>query len=146
MSAGTIPRYSLNSLLWRGEECIGLRVSGYDKPGRSFQGLVNHLIRYAPFVVGTEGIERELQAAKDTRWHSFQFFPQESDRWITIEEACEITGRTARTIRWWKDEGWVQVIDDEHGLLFSKNGIETVLAMKKAAKVKASEKARQNRW
>ena len=146
MGLGTIPRYSLNSLLWRGEECIGLRVSGYDRPGKSFQGLVNHLIRYAPFIVGTDGIEHDLENARHVRAHSLQLFPQEKDRWITKEEACEITGRSPKTVDRWRYEGWVQVIDDEHGLLFSKNGIETVVAMMNSAKAKASEKARQNRW
>ena len=124
MVIGTIPRHSLKGLWWVNGECKGISTTG----PQAIQGLINHLIYWAPYIIGTEGVDELLRAGEETRWYSERLSPQETERWVGIEEAERITGRKARTIRRWKEEGWIETLDDSWGVMYSKNGLETVLA------------------
>ena len=124
MALGTIPRHSLRGLWWVNGECKGISTTGT----QAIQGLINHLIYWAPYIIGTEGVDELLRAGEETRWYSERLSPQETERWVGIEEAERITGRKARTIRRWKEEGWIETLDDSWGVMYSRNGLETVLA------------------
>lgn len=128
MAMGTIPPYSLRGLWWINKECKGLAVTDWDSDVELIQGLINHLIRYAPFIVGTEGVEDILENGRSTRWYGEKMFPNEAAEWVTTEQACEITGRSAKTINDWRRQGWVETLNDDHGMLFLRAGIENIVA------------------
>ena len=128
MALGTIPRHSLKGLWWVNGECKGILTYDEDAATLPIQGLINHLIYWAPYIIGTEGVGELLRAGEETRWYSERLSPQETERWVGIEEAERVTGRKARTIRRWKEEGWIETLDDSWGVMYSRNGLETVLA------------------
>lgn len=145
MAMGTIPPYSLRGLWWVNKECKGLAVTDWDSDVELIQGLINHLIRYAPFIVGTEGVGDILDAGRDTRWYGEKMFPNEAPEWVTIEQACEMSGRTPKTVNDWRREGWIEVLNDDRGILYSKSGMETVMRMKDAASKTRADNARKFR-
>ena len=128
MVIGSIPRHSLKGLWWVNGECKGILTYDEDAATLPIQGLINHLIYWAPYIIGTEGVDELLRAGEETRWYSERLSPQETERWVGIEEAERVTGRKARTIRRWKEEGWIETLDDSWGVMYSRNGLETVLA------------------
>ena len=128
MALGTIPPHSLKGLWWVNGECKGISTHNEDAHTLPIQGLINHLIYWAPYIIGTEGVDELLRAGEETRQYSKGMFPQEDTRWVGMEEAERITGRKARTIRLWKEKGWIETLDDNWGVMYSRNGLETVLA------------------
>ena len=133
MVLGTIPRHSLRGLWWVNGECKGIGTYDEDAATLPIQGLINHLIYWAPYIIGTEGVEELLRAGEETRQYSKGMFPQEDTRWVGIEEAQKITGRKTRTIRLWKERGWIETLDDNWGVMYSRAGLETIMEMKEAA-------------
>lgn len=141
MVLGSIPPHSLKGLWFVDGECKGVHTYGLPHLRR----LVNHLIDWAEEIINTEGVEPLLRAGEDTRRYSKKLCPQETDRWLTIEQAMELTGRAKFTINQWRLKGWVQCLDDRWGIMYSKAGLETVMAMKQAAaqdRTKNATKAR----
>ena len=128
MAIGTIPPHSLKGLWWVNGECKGISTHNEDAATLPIQGLVNHLIYWAPYIIGTEGVDELLRAGEETRQYSKGMFPQEDTRWVGIEEAERITGRARKTIQDWRREGWIQALDDNWGVMYSRDGLETVLA------------------
>ena len=133
MVIGTIPPHSLKGLWWVNGECKGISTHNEDAATLPIQGLINHLIYWAPYIIGTEGVEELLRAGEETRQYSKGMFPQEDTRWVGIEEAQKITGRKTRTIRLWKERGWIETLDDNWGVMYSRAGLETIMEMKEAA-------------
>ena len=133
MALGTIPRHSLKGLWWVNGECKGILTYDEDAATLPIQGLINHLIYWAPYIIGTEGVDELLKAGEETRQYSKGMFPQEDTRWVGIEEAAKITGRRPETIRQWKWKGWVETLDDNWGVMYSRAGLETIMEMKEAA-------------
>ena len=133
MALGSIPRHSLKGLWWVNGECKGILTYDEDAATLPIQGLINHLIYWAPYIIGTEGVEELLRAGEETRQYSKGMFPQEDTRWVGIEEAQKITGRKTRTIRLWKERGWIETLDDNWGVMYSRAGLETIMEMKEAA-------------
>ena len=133
MAIGTIPRHSLKGLWWVNGECKGILTYDEDAATLPIQGLINHLAYWAPYIVGTEGVDELLRAGEETRQYSKGMFPQEDTRWVGIEEAQKITGRKTRTIRLWKERGWIETLDDNWGVMYSRAGLETIMEMKEAA-------------
>ena len=146
MALGTIPRHSLKGLWWVNGECKGISTHNEDAATLPIQGLVNHLIYWAPYIIGTEGVDELLRAGEETRQYSKGMFPQEDTRWVGIEEAERITGRAKFTINQWKLKGWIETLDDNWGVMYSRAGLETIKQMNQAAKASALDKARKNRW
>ena len=146
MVIGTIPRHSLKGLWWVDGECKGLGVVDWESDVEPIEPLINHLIYWAPYIIGTEGVDELLRAGEETRWYSKKMFPNENTEWVGMEEAERITGRKARTIRLWKEKGWIETLDDNWGVMYSRAGLETIREMNQAAKASALDKARKNRW
>lgn len=145
MAMGTIPPYSLRGLWWVNGECKGLAVMDWESDVEPIQGLINHLIRYAPFIVGTEGVEDILENGRSTRWYGEKMFPNEALEWLTLDQVCELTGRKPRTIHLWKSQGWIEALDDGRGVLYSKSGVETIMEMKNEAAKNRADNARKFR-
>ena len=133
MALGTIPRHSLRGLWWVNGECKGILTYDEDAATLPIQGLINHLIYWAPYIIGTEGVDELLRAGEETRQYSKGMFPQEDTRWVGIEEAQRITGRAKFTINQWRLKGWVETLDDNWGTMYARDGLETVIKMKEAA-------------
>ena len=146
MAIGTIPRHSLKGLWWVNGECKGILTYNEDAATLPIQGLINHLAYWAPYIIGTEGVEELLRAGEETRWYSKKMFPNENTEWVNIEEAETITGRARKTIQDWKREGWLETLDDNWGVMYSRTGLETIKEMNQAAKASALDKARESRW
>ena len=145
MALGTIPRHSLRGLWWANGECKGISTHNEDAATLPIQGLINHLAYWAPYIIGTEGVDELLRAGEETRQYSKGMFPQEDTRWVGIEEAQRITGRKARTIRLWKEKGWIETLDDNWGVMYSRPGLETIMEMKNAAAKANADHARKSR-
>ena len=146
MAIGTIPRHSLKGFWWVNGECKGISTYNEDAATLPIQGLINHLTYWAPYIIGTEGVDELLRAGEETRWYSKKMFPQEDNQWLTLEQACELTGRARKTIQDWKREGWLETLDDNWGVMYSRTGLETIKEMNQAAKASALDKARESRW
>ena len=146
MVIGTIPPHSLRGLWWVNGECKGISTHNEDAATLPIQGLINHLIYWAPYIIGTEGVDELLRAGEETRWYSKKMFPQEDNQWLTLEQACELTGRKPFTINQWRLKGWIETLDDNWGVMYSRAGLETIKEMNQAAKASALDKARKNRW
>ena len=133
MALGTIPRHSLRGLWWVNGECKGISTHNEDAPTLPIQGLINHLAYWAPYIIGTEGVEELLRAGEETRWYSKKMFPNENTEWVGIEEAERITGRARKTIQDWRREGWIETLDDNWGTMYARDGLEAIMEMKEAA-------------
>ena len=145
MALGTIPRHSLRGFWWVNGECKGIGTYDEDAATLPIQGLINHMIYWSPYIIGTEGVDELLRAGEETRQYSKGMFPQEDTRWVGIEEAQRITGRKARTIRLWKEKGWIETLDDNWGVMYSRPGLETIMEMKNAAAKANADHARKSR-
>ena len=153
MAMGTIPRRPLKGFWWVNGVCRGVN-GGFDEDEFDLFGnpngfdylhevreVVQHLRTWAPAVVKTEGVEELLSAGDDVRWYSLKMFPQEDMDWINEDEACELSGRSTRTLRLWRDNGWVSHIKDNWGVLYSKGAIEVTVAAMDSAKRNATRNA-----
>lgn len=143
MAAGSIPSRPIKGFWWVNGTCRGVK-GGFDEDEfdlfgnpngfdylHEVRGVVQHLRTWAPAVVKTEGVEELLSAGEDVRWYSLKMFPQESNDWITPEQAAEYTGRSKETLRTWRQRGIVECLNDNWGVMYSKRGLEvTVAAMK----------------
>ena len=145
MALGTIPRHSLKGLWWVDGECKGISTYNEDAATLPIQGLINHLIYWAPYIIGTEGVDELLRAGEETRQYSKGMFPQEDTRWVGIEEAQRITGRAKFTINQWRLKGWIETLDDNWGVMYSRPGLETIMEMKNAAAKANADHARKYR-
>ena len=145
MVIGTIPRHSLKGLWWVNGECKGILTYDEDAATLPIQGLVNHLIYWSPYIIGTEGVDELLRAGEETRQYSKGMFPQEDTRWVGIEEAQRITGRAKFTINQWRLKGWIETLDDNWGVMYSRPGLETIMEMKNAAAKANADHARKYR-
>ena len=145
MVIGSIPPHSLRGLWWVNGECKGILTHDEDAATLPIQGLINHLIYWSPYIIGTEGVDELLRAGEETRQYSKGMFPQEDTRWVGIEEAQKITGRKTRTIRLWKEKGWIETLDDNWGVMYSRAGLETIMQMKNAAAKANADHARKSR-
>ena len=145
MALGTIPRHSLRGLWWVNGECKGILTHDEDAATLPIQGLINHLIYWAPYIIGTEGVDELLRAGEETRQYSKGMFPQEDTRWVGIEEAQRITGRAKFTINQWRLKGWIETLDDNWGVMYSRPGLETIMEMKNAAAKANADHARKYR-
>lgn len=123
MAVGSVPRASLKAFWFINGECRGLRGDRLAE----LRQTARHLIRYAPFVIGTEGVQPLLDVGEEIRGVSKKMFPQEDDDWLTVEQACELTGRSARTLRRWHESGWVETLNDNWGLMYSRKGLLAAL-------------------
>lgn len=121
MTIGTIPRHSLRGLWFINGECKGLHTYGL----RELPALINHLIYWAPYIIGTEGIQDLLKAGEETRWYTKRTLPSEQqDEWVTQKQAEELTGRAYKTLWTWRNEGIVRHHKNKYGIVYNKQDLE----------------------
>ena len=123
-ASGGMPREHLPGL-WtrRNLDTFGREVLGDLSGGGGMRHIHRYVHQYAPYIAGTPGIE---DALADVEWYvnrGLKLFPREAAKWITIEQACKLSGRSERTIRNWRTNKWVDTIADEYGVLYSRSGI-----------------------
>ena len=130
---GAIPPVSLRPLWFTNRgKCIGMRIIGHDDDEFDIDGnhtgpdyleplypIVQHLKAYAGEVVETEGVEWLLYEWETTRELYYEMYPVEGDEWVGELEAMEVTGRSARTLRRWREAGHVRVLRDGGPLQFN---------------------------
>ena len=130
MHMGTLPPFSLRGLWWVNGECKGLGVVDWDTDVEPIIPLIHHMQHYAPFIVGTEGVEDMLQAGRDTRWYGEKMFPNEFDDWVSEDQAMKLVGRTVQTLREWRRSGTVRFVKDDNGVLYKKEDLMLMLEIR----------------
>lgn len=131
MHMGTLPPFSLRGLWWVNGECKGLGVVDWDSDVEPIVPLIRHMQHYAPFIVGTEGVDDLLQAGRDTRWYGEKMFPNEADDWISEAEAMRVADVSLRTLQRWRKAGTVEFLKVGDVVEYKKSEVE-LMAMIKA--------------
>ena len=138
-AAGGMPREHLSGL-WtrRNLDTFGREVLGDLSNGEGMRHVHRYVHQYAPYIAGAPDIE---DALANVEWYvnrGLKLFPREAAKWITIEQACKLSGRSARTIKDWRTKKWVDTIADDYGVLYSRAGIIAVTeSMNEAARENA---------
>ena len=125
ITQGTIPPIPLKGFWWIKGQCRGIKNSV-----ETIMPTIYHLKAYAPEVLDTEGIDGILEGMETIRETSLKIFPNEDNDWIELDEAMRLTGRSERTLRLWRENGWVECLNDNWGVMYSKAGIMQVLKIK----------------
>lgn len=125
-AAGGMPREHLPGL-WtrRNLNTFGREVLGDLSDGGGMRHVHRYVHQYAPYIAGVPGIK---EALADVEWYvnrGLKLFPREAARWITIEQACKLSGRARKTVEDWRRAGWVETIRDEYGTMYNRAGIIT---------------------
>ena len=140
-AAGGMPREHLPGLRTRRDiNTFGREVLGDLSSGEGMRHVARYVRQYAPYIAGTPHIE---DALADIEWYvnrALKLFPREAAKWITIEQACKLSGRSARTIKDWRTRKWVDTIADDYGILYSRAGI---IAVTESMNESARENARR---
>ena len=131
MALGTIPRHSLKGFWWVNGECKGISTYNEDAATLPIQGLINHLTYWAPYIIGTEGVDELLRAGEETRWYSKKMFPHETGEWVSEKEAINVTGRTVQTLREWRRSGGVRFLKGRAGIEYYKHDLELMMEIKR---------------
>ena len=131
MVIGTIPPHSLKGFWWVNGECKGLGVVDWESDVEPIQPLINHLAYWAPYIIGTEGVDELLRAGEETRWYSKKMFPHETGEWVSEKEAINVTGRTVQTLREWRRSGGVRFLKDRAGIEYYKHDLELMMEIKR---------------
>lgn len=138
-ATGGMPREHLPGL-WtrRNLDTFGREVLGDLSNGEGMRHVHRYVHQYAPYIAGVPGVEGALA---NVEWYvnrGLKLFPREAAKWITIEQACKLSGRSARTIKDWRTRKWVDTIADDYGVLYSRAGIIAVTeSMNEAARENA---------
>ena len=129
MVIGSIPAHSLKGLWWVNGECKGISTTG----PQAIQPLINHLIYWAPYIIGTEGVDELLRAGEETRWYSKKMFPSEAgeEDWVSEDEAMAITGRSKWALWEWRRGAVVRHIKTENRIEYHKGDLELMMEIKK---------------
>ena len=126
--SGVMPRQHLPGLRTRRDiNSFGREVLGDVRDGEGMRHVVKYVRDHAPYIAGVPNIERPLADLEYIVNKALKVFPRESPQWITIEQACKLSGRAERTIRNWRTNKWVDTIEDEYGVLYSLQGIITAV-------------------
>ena len=164
IARGSIPAIPLKGFWWVNGVCRGVGGSGMDEDEIGFfsgeftgydylhkiRAVVNHLINHAEAVMQTSGVEDLLSAGEDTRWYSLKMFPMENPShesdWVTLEEAMELTGRTARTLINWSESGSVDRIGEGRDAIYSRADIEAHMKIVRENMMRSIDALNKNRW
>ena len=127
-ASGGMPREHLPGL-WtrRNLDTFGREVLGDLSGGEGMRHVHRYVHQYAPYIAGAPGIDGALA---DLEWYinrGLKLFPREAAKWITIEQACKLSGRARKTVEDWRRAGWVESIRDEYGTMYSRAGIITAV-------------------
>lgn len=125
-AAGGMPREHLPGLWTRRDiDSFGREVLGDLSDGEGMRHVAGYVRQYAPYIAGTPHID---DALADVEWYinrALKLFPREAPKWVTIEQACKLSGRARKTVEDWRRAGWVESIRDEYGTMYSREGIIT---------------------
>lgn len=121
MAMGTVPPYPLKGLWFVDGECKGIHTYGL----QTLPALISHLTYWAPYIIGTEGIQDILKAGEETRWYTKRTLPgEQQDEWVTQKQAEELTGRAYKTLWTWRKEGIVRHHKNKYGIVYNKQDLE----------------------
>lgn len=128
-AAGGMPREHLPGL-WtrRNLDTFGREVLGDLSNGEGMRHVHRYVHQYAPYIAGVPHVE---DALADIEWYvnrALKLFPREAPKWITLEQACKLSGRAERTIKNWRTNKWVDTITDDYGVLYSRAGVLAAMA------------------
>lgn len=140
MTIGSIPPHTLRGLWFVNGECKGLGVIDWESDVEPILPLINHLIHWVPYILGTEGVEDLLKAGEETRWYSKKMFPNEAEEWVSEEKAIDITGRTVQTLREWRRSGIVRYLNDRYGITYFKDDLELMMEVKRGNMLRGIKK------
>lgn len=128
IAMGTIPPHSLKGLWFINSECKGLHTYGL----RELPTLINHLTHWAPYIIGTEGIDDLLKAGEETRWYTKHTLTHEQqDEWITQKQAEQLTGRAYKTLWTWRNQGIVRHHKNKYGIVYNKQDLELMAKIRR---------------
>lgn len=141
--AGIMPREHLPGL-WtrRNLDTFGREVLGDLSPGTGMRHVHEYVTRNAAWIAGVPLIEDALAALELNVNKGLKMFPVSAPKWITLGEACRLSGRSERTIKDWRTNKWVDTISDEYGVLYSRAGILATIDAIESAKVNRANNAR----
>lgn len=133
MAIGTIPPHSLKGLWFVDYECKGIHTYGL----RELPALIRHLIHWAPYIIGTEGVDDLLKAGEETRWYTKRTLPgEQKEAWLTQKQAEEYTGRGRWALWEWRKEGIVRHRKDEYGTIYLKQDLDLMLEIKRGNQIR----------
>lgn len=138
--SGGMPREHLPGL-WtrRNLDTFGREVLGDLSGGEGMRHVASYVRQYAPYIAGTPHIDDALAGVEWYINRALKLFPREAPKWVTIEQACKLSGRARKTVEDWRRAGWVESIRDEYGTMYSREGI--IVAAEAADTRKKSGKA-----
>lgn len=141
--SGVMPRRHLPGLRTRRDlDSFGREVLGNVRDGEGMRHVARYVRNHAPYIAGVPNIEQPLADLEYVVNKALKVFPRESPQWITIEQACKLSGRSARTIKDWRTNKWVDTITDEYGVLYSREGVLAVVESIRQANVERANNAR----
>ncbi len=140
MSVGSIPIRPLRGFWWVNGRCRGLRGGG---DLTEFRKTIDHLIAHCEAVLNTEGVDDFLDEMQSIRQRGKDMFPNEDENWLTMEEACEFTGKDESCIYKWMKAGGIPTLDDRWGLMISKAHLQMKMALIYASRLSAMSRARK---
>lgn len=138
--SGGMPREHLPGL-WtrRNLDTFGREVLGDLSSGEGMRHVAGYVRQYAPYIAGAPHID---DALADVEWcinRALKLFPREAPKWVTIEQACKLSGRARKTVEDWRRAGWIESIRDEYGTMYSREGIITAAEAADARKKSGKE-------
>lgn len=142
MDMGSIKAFPLQGFWWSNGRCLGMKSDGLN--------LVREVCAKLRYVVGdilgTEGVDVYLYDMAQIRSISLDAFPNENTDWLTMEEACDFTGRKKSTIYEWIKAGGMPTLDDRWGLMISKPHLNMKMAIVHANMLRRMGKVNRGRW
>lgn len=145
--AGTMPREHLPGLWARRDiGSFGRQVLGDLSGGQGMKHVHAYVTAHAHWIAGVPLVEDDLAAVEHVVNRGLKMFPREAPKWVTLEQACKLSGRSKWTIKDWRKHKWVDTIKDEYGVMYSRAGIIAVTnAMNEAASNNGKKVAAFNR-
>lgn len=133
MAMRTVPPHPLKGLWFIDGECKGIHTYGL----KTLPALIRHLIHWAPYIIGTEGIQDILKAGEETRWYTKRTLPgEQKETWLTQKQAEAHTGRTRWTLWQWRTNGTVRHKKDEYGTIYLKQDLDLMLEIKRGNQIR----------
>lgn len=120
---GVMPREHLPHLWRRRDFDGGIEVIGDDVTGEGIKHVAAYVRRTAPYIAGTPGIEWAVDRLEHVIGIGLGLFPQEDVKWVTVEEAERITGRSKATLYEWLKAGTVRVLNDNWGIMYHQEDL-----------------------
>lgn len=137
---------------FRSGRCVGMvseaeleRIAnhiGSSDPYYPIQLQLKHMRYHSTLITRVAGVDTYLKECARVRGRSMTQFKQVEDKWLTLKQAAEATGRSERTIRNWGDARAVTVLEDEYGeRLYKESTLKLYAEACDEAKRQATAKA-----